>query len=72
MTALGAGLAFAALLFGLVLLRLRAEGRRARNAATDDHLVEQPGWETGHSSVYRVTKDPQAYARIFSPRRPRK
>ena len=62
-------LAFGGLLGGLVCLRLKAEARQERQSNTQDHIIEQNTFETGHSSVYRVTKDPQKYARIFSPRR---
>ena len=62
-------LAFGALLGGLVWLRLRAEARTDHRSDTQDHLIEQNTFETGHSSIYRVTKDPQKYARIFTRRR---
>lgn len=58
-------LPFVIVLGGLVWLRLRTERTPQHHAKTDDHIIEQPGLETGHSSVYRVTKDPQAYAKIF-------
>lgn len=58
-------LPIAAVLGGLVWLRIWSEKRGPRRANTQDHIVEQPGFESGHSSVYRVTRDPVAYARIF-------
>lgn len=62
-------LTFVALLAGLVALRLRAEARPTDKADTADHLIEQTTSELGHSSIYRVTRDPQAYARIFAKKR---
>lgn len=59
---------FFALVALLVWLRLKTEtAQKDIRADTQDHLIEANTFETGHSSIIRVTKDPQKYAKIFVP-----
>ncbi len=68
-------IAVVAVITGLLSLRRTRGTERGSLPGTGDHIIEanySSGIGGGHSTTYKIPKDPQAYARYFIPREKKK